>query len=131
VGSVKTTHPHIEKREGYRGGRAIVRGTNFPVSSVVTYVLKHGMLPEELVRTFPHLSLAQVHDALSYYYDSPDEIDREITQNLGHDTLASELIAHASEEEALQLTYDPGSGRFQIRRLSPDDEGDASENPTG
>jgi uncharacterized protein (DUF433 family) len=27
-------HPYIEKRCGYRGGRAIIAGTNFPVNSV-------------------------------------------------------------------------------------------------
>jgi uncharacterized protein (DUF433 family) len=63
----QVTHPHIDKRPGYRGGRAIIAGTNFPVSSVVIYILRQGMLPEELVRRFAHLTLAQVSDALSYY----------------------------------------------------------------
>jgi uncharacterized protein (DUF433 family) len=34
-----------------------------------------GMTPEELVAEFPHLTLASVHDALSYYYDHREEID--------------------------------------------------------
>jgi uncharacterized protein (DUF433 family) len=45
---------------------------------VVFYVLRQGMTPEELVREFPHLTLAQVYDALSYYYDHKEEIDQEM-----------------------------------------------------
>jgi uncharacterized protein (DUF433 family) len=39
------------------------------------------MTPEELVREFPHLTLAQVYDALSYYYDHKEEIDQEMHAN--------------------------------------------------
>jgi uncharacterized protein (DUF433 family) len=39
------------------------------------------MTPEELVDEFPHLTLAQVHNALSYYYEHPDEIHQEIKEN--------------------------------------------------
>lgn len=34
--------------------------------------MRQGMTPEELVSEFPHLTLAQVYDALSYYYDHKD-----------------------------------------------------------
>ena len=87
----KPNHPYIERRRGYRGGRAIIAGTNFPVSSVATYIVSQGMLPEELVRTFPHLTLAQVHDALSYYYDHQAEIDDEMRKNLSEDALTVDL----------------------------------------
>ncbi len=76
-----TTHAHITKTPGVVGGSACIAGTRFPVRSVVIHVLRHGMTPEELVRDFPYLSLAQVHDALSYYYDFKSEIDLEIDQN--------------------------------------------------
>jgi uncharacterized protein (DUF433 family) len=48
---------------------------------VVTYVLKQGLSPEELVREFRHLTLAQIYDALSYYYDHREEIERELAEN--------------------------------------------------
>jgi uncharacterized protein (DUF433 family) len=78
---IQTTHAHITKTPGIVGGSACIAGTRFPVRSVVIHVLRHGMTPEELVRDFPYLSLAQVHDALSYYYDFQAEIDQEIEQN--------------------------------------------------
>ena len=36
------------------------------------------MSPEELVKEFSHLTLPQVYDALSYYYDNKEEIDRDL-----------------------------------------------------
>ncbi len=45
---------------------------------MVFYVLRQGMSPEELVKEFSHLTLPQVYDALSYYYDNKEEIDRDL-----------------------------------------------------
>ena len=106
----KANRPYIERRRGYRGGRAIIAGTNFPVSSVATYIVKQGMLPEELVRTFPHLTLAQVHDALSYYYDHQAEIDDEMRKNLSEDALTDSLPA----TEVLRFKYDVSKGEFLV-----------------
>jgi len=67
-------YPHIEKVPGVCGGSPKIVGTRFTVRSVVIYILKLGMTPEELVYEFPHLTLAQIHSALSYYYEHPDEM---------------------------------------------------------
>lgn len=88
--AVKAKHPYIESRKGHCGGSPIIAGTKFPVRSVVNYVLRQGMSPEELVKEFGHLTLAQVHDALSYYYDHQGEIDREIEEN-AEDRVRNEL----------------------------------------
>lgn len=106
-------HPYIEKRRGHRGGRAIIVGTNFPVSSVATYILKHGMPGEELVRMFPHLSLAQVYDALSYYYDHQPEIDAEIERNMSEDSFAARLPSR----EVLRFRFDVKKGEFVVSTL--------------
>ena len=75
-------HPaHIAVRRGYCGGSPVIAGTKFPVRSVVNYVLRQGIAPEELVAEFRHLSLAQIHGALSYYYDHQREVDRDIAAN--------------------------------------------------
>lgn len=49
--------------------------------SVVSYVLHQGLTPEDLAREFTHLRPAQIHAALSYYYDHREEIDRELQEN--------------------------------------------------
>lgn len=77
----KIAHPHIITDPSICGGSAVVHGTRFSVRSVAIYVLQHGLAPEELVAKFPHLSLAQVHDALAYYYDNRQEIEKEIAEN--------------------------------------------------
>ena len=71
------------------------------------------MSAEELVRTFPHLTLAQVHDALSYYYDHQAEIDKEIQTNLSEDALAASLPL----KEVLRFTYDTSKGEFLVTSL--------------
>jgi uncharacterized protein (DUF433 family) len=77
----KLTHPHITADPKICGSSPIITGTRFPVRSVVIYVLRHGLTPEELVSKFPSLTLAQVHDALAYYYDNREEIERDISEN--------------------------------------------------
>lgn len=72
---------HIERRPGVCGGIPVIRGTRFPVRSVAVYVLRLGMTPEEMVREWEHLTLAQIHGALAYYYDHKAEIDRSIRDN--------------------------------------------------
>lgn len=79
--SSEIIHPYIERRPGFAGGSPVIVGTKFPVRSVVGYVLQLGMTPEELVREFPHIALAQVYDALSYYYDHKLEVDQDIREN--------------------------------------------------
>ncbi len=77
----KIEHPYISIIPGVCGGSPAIVGTRFPVRSVVSYVFRLGLTPEELVEKFSHLSLAQIYDALSYYYDHREIIDREIDEN--------------------------------------------------
>ena len=37
-----------------------------------------GAIPEEIVRKFGHLSLAQVHAALAYYHANQAEVDADL-----------------------------------------------------
>ena len=75
------SHPYVECRPGVCGGEPVVVGTRFPVRSVVTNVYRLGMTPEEMVEAWPYLTLAHVHDALSFYHDHRRAIDRSIRAN--------------------------------------------------
>ena len=55
-----------------------VRGT--PVRAIVE-LWRLGYSPEETVNELPHLSLAAVFDALSYYSDHKEEINGYIERN--------------------------------------------------
>ena len=74
-------HPYVERRPGVCGGEPVVVGTRFPVRSVVTSVYRLGLTPEEIVEAWPYLTLAHVHDALSFYHDHRRTIDRAIREN--------------------------------------------------
>lgn len=78
---VRPKHPHIASVKTHCGGSPIIGGTKFPVRSVVFYVLRQGMTPEELIKEFKHLTLPQVYDALSYYYENKKSIDRELREH--------------------------------------------------
>lgn len=75
------SHPHIVKDTEICGGSPVIAGTRFPVRSVAHYIIRLGLTPEELIEKFSHLSLAQVYDALAYYYDNRQEIDQDIAEN--------------------------------------------------
>lgn len=75
---------YIETRSGVQGGEPCVRGTRIPVW-VLAAMHKQGDTAEEILEAFPNLSAAQVHAALSYYYEHRVEVDAVIAvQNAGH-----------------------------------------------
>ena len=77
----KVLHPHVSSNPRICGGSPVISGTRFPVRSVVAYVLRHGLTPEELIARFDNLTLAQIHDALAYYYDNRAEMEKDIAEN--------------------------------------------------
>lgn len=79
--ALEIAHPHIGRGSEVCGGSPVITGTRFPVRSVVHYILQLGLTPEELIEKFPHLTLAQVYDALGYYYDNREEVDQDIAHN--------------------------------------------------
>jgi len=66
--AAEVTHPYIERRPGVHDGEPIIKGTGFPVASIVQNH-RRGLSVDEILREFPHLTPAQVNDALSHYYD--------------------------------------------------------------
>lgn len=75
----KTEHPHIVRHPRICGGSPIIRGTRITVRLLAT-LIRGGATPEEIIQDYSHLELAQVYDALSYYFDHREEIDREIEE---------------------------------------------------
>lgn len=73
MSTVATTHIELDAE-----GRPWIVAANTKVIEVVLDKLAYGWSPEEMHLQHPHLSLAQIHAALSYYYDHETEIDAEI-----------------------------------------------------
>lgn len=72
-----TAHIHLDDR-----GRAWIDDTNTKVIEVVLDQLSTGASPEEIHFQHAHLSMAQIHAALSYYYDHQKAFDAEIERQL-------------------------------------------------
>jgi uncharacterized protein (DUF433 family) len=72
-----TAHIHLDGE-----GVAWIDDTNVKVIEVVLDKLAHGSSPEEMHLQYPHLSLAQIHAALSYYYDHKQAFDITIEEQL-------------------------------------------------
>jgi uncharacterized protein (DUF433 family) len=59
-------------------GVAWIVGANTKVKEVVLDKMAYGWSPEEMHFQHPHLSMAQIHAALAYYYEHQVEIDAQI-----------------------------------------------------
>ena len=77
---VRTEYRYVTTVPGVCGGRPIVRGTRTPVKAIVGYY-RMGISVEDMLASLPHLTPAQVHDALSYYYDHQAEVDQDIEES--------------------------------------------------
>ena len=75
--TVNTAHIKLDAR-----GVAWIDDTNTKVIEVAQDMIAHGWSPEEIHFQHSHLSLAQIHAALGYYYDNKAEFDAAIQDSL-------------------------------------------------
>jgi len=75
-----TQHLYIVSDDQILSGEPIIKGTRTPVRAIVE-VWRLGIAPEEIPAHLPHLTLAQIFDALSYYSDNTEEINAHIEGN--------------------------------------------------
>ena len=97
----KTTTAHIHLDDQ---GRAWIDDTNTKVIEVVLDTMAYGWSPEETHFQHPHLSMSQIHAALSYYYDHQDEFDAEIGRQV-------------QEYDALRATVEDSPIRRRLRAM--------------
>jgi uncharacterized protein (DUF433 family) len=77
-------------------GLAWIAGTRVKVTEVVLDKVAYGSSPEEIHFQHPNLSLAQIHGALTYYYENQDKLDEQIRRGLEE---SDKLSAHVSDPE--------------------------------
>jgi len=70
----KTDHKYI-KVDLQRG--TYIVGTRIRVKNIII-LYKSGMSVEEILEGFPNITPAQFYDALSYYYDYKEQVEKEI-----------------------------------------------------
>ena len=73
----KLDYRNVEKIGDRCGGRAVVVGTRVRVVTILS-CRRRGMAVEEILQQYPHLRPADIHDALAYAYDHPDEMEADL-----------------------------------------------------
>ena len=100
-------------------GVAKLIGTRSKVRQVVMD-MHNGMTPSQIHDAYPHLSLAQIHAALAYYYDHKDEIDADIEEG-------QRFAEEARAQNPNRLTRDEWRVRWKERHPDRPFPGDAAE----
>lgn len=67
-------------RDELMGGAARIAGTRIRVMDIIEQKIILGYSPEEIAKAF-RISLADVYEALAYYYSHPEEIRGEIKRH--------------------------------------------------
>ena len=79
VGAVlRVIAEYIAVKPGYCGGKPHVIGHRIKVQHIAVWHERMGMTPEEIVVSYPSLSLPAVYAALAYYHSHRTDIDADI-----------------------------------------------------
>jgi len=114
TGSVPNLADYIVRTPGVCGGQPRIAGTRIKVKHVYIWVERMGMMPAQVVAEYPHLTMAQVHAALAYYWSHQGEIQQDIENE---EKLVAELKSKAgpskiqkrlAEEDAADHPLPPG-----------------------
>ena len=87
---------HITSTPGVCGGKPCIAGTRIRVQDIYVWHELQSQSAAEIVRDFPQLSLADVHAALTYFYDHRDEILKQMRE-------ADELVSRMKREAGPNL----------------------------
>src|SRR5688500_16874769 len=91
MSAATTIKQHISSTPGVCGGHPCVAGTRIRVQDIVLRT-ELGDSSDDIVRAFPHITLADVHAALAYYYDNREAIDQQIRES---EQLAEQMKAQS------------------------------------
>jgi uncharacterized protein (DUF433 family) len=76
-----TAYRYLVNVPGVRGGTTIVEGTRIGVHDVVGLIV-NGASVDDVIRSFPDVTRAQVFECLAYYEDHRAEIDTLVARQM-------------------------------------------------
>lgn len=76
-----TAYRYLVNLPGVRGGNTIVEGSRIGVHDVVGLIV-NGASVDDVVRSFPDITRAQVFECLAYYEDHRTEIDTLVARQM-------------------------------------------------
>lgn len=92
----KINYPHITSNPDIANSAPSIEGTRITVRTIAGYY-QMGMNVDEILSTLSHLSAAQVHSALAYYFDHQDEIDRDLRESSDEEHWKQIVTKHQKE----------------------------------
>ncbi len=81
MGSEAIQTIHIIRDDGICGAQPRIAGTRLKVQHIALEYERLGWTPDQSCDAHPGITLAQVHAALSYYFDHKEEIDKAIRED--------------------------------------------------
>jgi uncharacterized protein (DUF433 family) len=77
------TYPYIIRDPDICFGQPCIEGTRIRVLDIAIEYDRLGRSPDQIAEAHPGLTLAQIHAALTYYYEHMEEIDQAIRAERG------------------------------------------------
>jgi uncharacterized protein (DUF433 family) len=87
-------------------GRPSIAGSRSRVTQIVRDV-RSGLTPDRIHEEYPHLSLAQIYAALSYYHDHKTDIDEQLEEE--------DRFVERSREESNQPSREELVARYRAK----------------
>jgi len=79
-----TQYRYLTNIPGVRSGHAIIDGTRIGVHDVIAVII-NGATVDEVCRSYPDVTRAQVYECLAYYEDHRAEIDALVARHMSDD----------------------------------------------
>ena len=79
-----THYRYLTNIPGVRSGRTIIEGTRIGVHDVIA-VIVNGASVDDVCRSYPYVTRAQVYECLAYYEDHRAEIDALVARQMSAD----------------------------------------------
>lgn len=95
----------IDRDSEKQGGEPCIAGTRVPVRRVGHLVERENYSPSEVAERYD-ISVSDVHRALAYYYDHPNEMDRYDRRERDIESRADETIAESFDTARDRLQRD-------------------------
>jgi prevent-host-death family protein len=103
-------HSHIVRRSEISAGEPIIRGTRISVRHIIERI-QAGQSVDDILTALPHVTAAQVYDALSYYHDHQAEIDQLLEESRPERMITARGLKVEKVAEGVAVVHNTGSRR--------------------
>ncbi|MCE9554509.1 MAG: DUF433 domain-containing protein [Planctomycetes bacterium] len=105
--SQSNDNAYVETTSDVCGGKPRIKGHRIRVQDIAVWHEYQGLTADEIVARHPQLTLAEVHGALSYYYEHAQQIRIAIRED---QEFADQLKSQTPSKLVLKLSGMPTDG---------------------